>query len=47
MRSKHIDDGGPAFPQPYPPQAFQKVMATLTFVSRSIKRYEIASAAPM
>ena len=27
--------------------AFQKVMATLTFVSRSIKRYEIASASPM
>ena len=26
---------------------FQKVMATLTFVSRSIKRYEVASAATM
>lgn len=26
---------------------FQKVMATLTFVSRSIKRYEIASASTM
>lgn len=27
MTSKHIVDGGPAFPQPYPPQAFQKAMA--------------------
>lgn len=24
---KQINDGGPAFPQPYPPQAFQKAMA--------------------